>query len=408
MEYISREIERKILKLNNVFKAILLTGARQVGKTTTLKKLAEENQRFYVSMDNLQDRELAQRDPKLFFQIYKPPILIDEVQKAPELFEAIKEICDASEERGLFWLTGSESVRLLKNAGDSLAGGICILRMYSFSQREKTMRAQVGEFPFSFQALRERRTIFGENNINDVFEHIWRGGMPQVQNMDEEELREYFSSYVDTYLLRDAVDNNGINDTSGFKKVLIACAAFVGCLVNYSDLATAGGVSVPTAKSWIKILENMGIIYLLEPYSHNRLKHLVKTPKLYFCDTGLAAFLSQLSNKEVLQNGAAAGKFFENYVVGEFLRNFSYGPSKANLSYYRDSNQKEIKLIIEADGIIHPVQIKKATSVNERAIKAFAILKNANLEVGEGLVACMTDRVYPIDGGNFMVPCNVI
>ena len=408
MEYISREIERKILKLNKVFKAILLTGARQVGKTTTLKKLAEESKRVYVSMDNLQDRELAQRDPKLFFQIYKPPILIDEVQKAPELFEAIKEICDASEERGLFWLTGSESVRLLKNAGDSLAGRICILRMYSFSQREKTMRAQVGEFPFSFQALRERRTIFGENNINDVFEHIWRGGMPQVQNMDEEELREYFSSYVDTYLLRDAVDNNGINDTSGFKKVLIACAAFVGCLVNYSDLATAGGVSVPTAKSWIKILENMGIIYLLEPYSHNRLKHLVKTPKLYFCDTGLAAFLSQLSNKEVLQNGAAAGKFFENYVVGEFLRTFSYGPSKANLSYYRDSNQKEIKLIIEADGIIHPVQIKKATSVNERSIKAFAILKNANLEVGEGLVACMTDRVYPIDGGNFMVPCNVI
>ena len=232
--------------------------------------------------------------------------------------------------------------------------------------------------------------------------------MPQVQNMDEEELREYFSSYIDTYLLRDTVDDNGVSDTRGFKKVLIACSAFVGCMVNYSDLAAAGGVSVPTVKSWIKILEKMGIIYLLEPYSHNTLKRLVKTPKLYFCDTGLAAFLSLWTNKQVLQNGAAAGHFFENYVVGEFLRTFAYGPGKVNLSYYRDSNQKEIDLIIEADGIIHPVEIKKAASVDKGSIKAFAILKNANLEVGEGLVPCMSDRVFPIDGEDFIVPCNII
>lgn len=408
MAYIERELERKFIKLNKVFKAILLTGARQVGKTTMLKQLAKDEKRTFVTMDDIQNRTLAQSDPKLFFQMYKPPILIDEVQKAPELFETIKQMCDESEESGLFWLTGSESKKLLKEAGDSLAGRVCILRMYSLSQREKQDKAQIGELSFNFLDLFQRQDGFPKNDINTVFEHIWHGGMPGTTDMDSEELQAYYSSYIDTYLMRDVVDDNGVTDTVGFRKVLIACAAFIGNLVNYSDLAVAGGVSIPTAKSWVKILENMGIIYLLEPYSNNALKRLVKTPKLYFCDTGLAAYLSMWTNKDVLMNGAASGHFYENYVVGEFLRTFAYSANKVNMTFYRDTNQKEIDIVIEKDGVLHPVEIKKSTNPDKSATKAFDVLQKTNSKLAEGLVVCMTDKVFPIDSQNFMVPSNII
>jgi len=406
--YIDRELERKFLKMNEVFKAILVTGARQVGKTTMLKHLAANEKRTFVSMDDARNRELAQRDPKLFFQMFKPPVLIDEAQKAPELFECIKEICDSTDEKGLFWLTGSESRKLLKNAGDSLAGRICILRMYSLSQREKLGLAKIGAIEFNLEELLKRETLFTENNINEVYEHIWRGGMPEIQSYDEEQLAEYYNSYIDTYLLRDAVDDNGITDIVAFRKVLTASTAFIGSLVNYSDIANAGGVSVPTAKNWINILQSMGIIYLLQPYANNELKRLLKTPKLYFCDTGLAAYLSMWTSKGVLMNGAANGHFFENYVVGELLRGYTYGSDMAKLSYYRDTNQKEIDVIIENQGILHPLEIKRSTNPENRLVKAFDILKVSTNIVGVGAVICMTDRVFPINQDNFMIPANIV
>lgn len=408
MEYIKRALERKFLEMNGAFKAILVTGARQVGKTTMLKHLAINEGRTFVSMDNAQDRDLAQRDPKLFFQMYKPPILIDEAQKAPELFEYIKQLCDETDQKGLFWLTGSESKKLLKEAGDSLAGRICILRMYSLSQREKCGRADTDKFEYSFDALVKRQAGFEINNINDVYTHIWRGGMPGTLSYNEEQLSEFYSSYIDTYLMRDAVEDNGITDIIAFKKVLTACAAFVGSIVNYSDIANAGGVSVPTAKNWINVLQNMGIVYLLQPYSNNELKRLCKTPKLYFCDTGLAAYLSMWTSRDVLMNGAASGHYYENYVVGEFLRYYAYSESKANFTFYRDSNQKEIDLIIEENGILHPVEIKRSSNPEPKLVKAFDVLKVSSNQLGLGLVACMADKVFPINDNNVLIPSNII
>ena len=271
MKYIRRELERKFLAMNAVFKAVMVTGARQVGKSTMLKELAAGEERTYVNLDNSRDRELAKRDPGLFFQVYKPPILIDEAQKAPELFEYIKLLCDESDRTGLFWLTGSESKKLLKEARDSLAGRICILRLYSLSQREKAGKCDLGGMEFSFTALSERAADFPENNLIDVYTHIWEGGMPGTIGMTAEQRMEYYESYIETYLMRDAVDDNGISDTEGFRKVLRACAAFAGNLVNYSDIAQAGNVSVPTAKEWIKVLQSMGIVYLMEPFSNNEL-----------------------------------------------------------------------------------------------------------------------------------------
>ena len=204
MVYIRRELERKFLRMSEAFKAVMVVGARQVGKSTMLKQLAKDQNRTYVTMDDTQLRQFAQTDPKLFLQTYRPPILIDEVQKAPELFERIKILCDESEEKGLFWLTGSQSKKLMKKAGDSLAGRLCVLKMYSLSQHELLGIYPENEIDFSFSGWAERKQLFPENNIVDTFERIWRGGMPDVQALDQEQMQEYFNSYIETYLMRDA------------------------------------------------------------------------------------------------------------------------------------------------------------------------------------------------------------
>ncbi len=408
MDYIKRDLERKFLHMNSAFKAVMVVGARQVGKSTMLKHLAEGQNRTCVTMDDSQLRNFARTEPKLFLQTYRPPILIDEVQKAPELFEEIKIICDNSDARGQFWLTGSQSKKLVKKAGDSLAGRLCILKMYSLSTREKLGVERADELDFSLSSLVARQTRFPANDILTTFENIWRGGLPDVQEKDGEQLGEYFNSYIETYLMRDAVDDYGIADTEGFRKFLRACAAFTGQLVNYNDVGVSAGVSGATAKEWVKILQSMGIIFLLEPYASNELKRLTKTPKLYFCDTGFCAYLSSWTSRDVLMNGAASGHYYENYVVAELLRHYAYGRNKVNLNFYRDSKMKEIDLIIEENGVLHPVEIKKSASPDKSAIKAFSVLKNTGREVGAGAVICMTDRVLPFDENNLMMPSGII
>ena len=408
MAYIHRSLERKFIKMSSAFKVVMVTGARQVGKSTMLKHLAQDTGRAFVTMDDTDARELAERDPKLFFQMYKPPILIDEVQKAPVLFEQIKIICDESDKRGQFWLTGSQSKKLLKQAGDSLAGRICVLKMYSLSAKELEGRPDdiLGDYELS--SLQERSRNYPENNILDVYTRIWEGGMPDMVSMDAELRREYWNSYIDTYLMRDAVDDNGIKDTEGFRKLLRACAAFSGELINYNDLGNAAGVSNVTAKEWVKVLQSMGIIYLLEPYYNNELKRMVKTPKLYFCDTGLCAFLSSWTSRDTLMNGAASGHYLENYVVSELLRDASYGEKKVNLNFYRDTNQKEIDLVVEMDGVLHPFEIKRAASPDRKGIKSFLLLQKSKKEIGAGGIICMVEKPFPIDSVNNMIPVNLL
>ena len=408
MPYIQRSLERKFLKMSSAFKAVMVTGARQVGKSTMLKHLAQDTGRVYVSMDDADVRELANRDPKLFFQMYQPPLLIDEVQKAPALFEQIKILCDESDERGRFWLTGSQSKKLMKQAGDSLAGRIGILKMYSLSEKELEGRPNDIPEDYSLSSLIQRSRSHPENNILDVYTRIWEGGMPDMISMDAELRREYWNSYIDAYLIRDAVDDNGIQDTEGFRRLLRACAAFSGELVNYNDLGNAAGVSGATAKEWVKVLQTMGIIFLLEPYFNNELKRMIKTPKLYFCDTGLCAFLSSWTSRDTLMNGAASGHYLENYVAAEMLRNSSYGEKKVNLNFYRDTNQKEIDLVMEMDGQLHPFEIKLAASPDKKAVRAFPLLEKSGKVTGAGGIICMTAKPFPIDEKNSMIPVNLL
>lgn len=408
MKYIKRELERKFLKMNSHFKAILVTGARQVGKTTMLKHLAEGTNRTYVTLDNRMARDLAKTDPVLFFQTYRPPIVIDEIQKAPELFEQIKIMCDESEENGLFWLTGSQQYQMMKQVRETLAGRIGILNLYSLSQREKQGILIDDDLDFSLQGLIKRQQLFEKNNIINVYNHIWTGGMPGVQNVDSEIRNEYFNSYVETYLMRDATEVGGISDTVKFSRFLGACAALVSQTVKFSTLAEASDISEPTAKEWLNVLQGLGIVYLLKPYENNELKRLVKMPKLYFCDTALCAYLSMWLSPETLMNGAASGHYYENYVVMELVKTYAYSKVKANLSYYRDANAKEIDVFIEENDTIHPIEIKKSASPDRRETGKYSVIDKASLKRGNGGIICMCEEVLPIDNLNCFIPSNII
>ncbi|MDD2268092.1 MAG: ATP-binding protein [Eubacteriales bacterium] len=408
MEYITRELERKFMKLNGFFKAILVTGARQVGKTTMMKHLSQGTDRTYVTMDNAMVRELAKSDPVLFFQTYKPPILIDEVQKAPELFEQIKVICDESEDTGLVWLTGSQQYEMMERVRETLAGRIGILELYSLSEREKNGLVFENDLDFSFETLRKRQAKMPKNNVIDVFNSIWQGGMPQVQGVDNELRQEYFNSYVDTYLMRDVTEAGGITDTVRFRKFLVGCASLVAEQVNYCTLAESADISETTAKAWLKVLSGLHIVYLLAPYSNNELKRLSKTPKLYFCDTGLCAYLSMWLTSDTLRNGAASGHYYENFVVMELVRNYAYSKSKANITYFRDSNAKEIDLFVEVNDTIHPLEIKKSSNPDRREVKKYNVIDKASLKRGNGGIICMCEEPIPIDSENCFIPSNLI
>ena len=408
MEYIARELERKFREANRFFKAILVIGARQVGKSTMLKHLAQEEKRTIVTMDNDRDRELALSDPRLFFQTYRPPILIDEIQKAPNLLEHIKIMCDESEERGRFWLTGSQRRKIMEKSRETLAGRLGILHLYGLSQREKAGYLDPPELDFSMPSLQARQEHLPENQILDVYSQIWKGGFADVQHASDEMAQLYYQSYMDNYLIADAVNDEGISDIPGFRRMIRACAALVGQLVNYHTLAEAAGISEVTAKKWLLILQDMDVVYLLEPYSNNELQRMIKTPKLYFCDTGLCAWLTRWLTPDSLREGAASGHFYENYVVMELVKNYAYAKNTALLSFYRDDNAKEIDVFVEENGKIHPLEIKKNASPEKKEIRKFSVIDKTSLIHGEGGIVCMVSQPFPIDEKNSYIPGNII
>lgn len=405
--YIHRHLENKFLKMSRFFKAVLVTGARQVGKTTMLKHLANET-RTYVSLDDIDTRTLAKEDPKLFFMRYKPPIIIDEVQKAPELFPYIKIMCDESSDKGLFWLTGSEQYQMMENIAESLAGRIGIMTLYPLSYNELNAVKYDTPIDFSLENLLERKKIAKPFDMNTVFEHIWKGGMPDVQTADEEIRDVFFSSYIDTYLMRDVRQTAGITDETKFKKFLIACASNVSEQLNLNNIAAITEISHPTAKNWLSILERLHIVFLLQPYSNNKFKRLAKTPKLYFWDTGLCSYLAKWLTKDTLMNGHDAGHYFENFVVTELIKDLHYSSANYDLTYFRDSNSKEVDLFLESNGTIHPLEIKLSASPNRREVKKYEMLDKNSIPRGNGGIICMTPTVLPIDELNSFIPINIL
>ena len=404
--YIKRQLEDSFLEMSNFFKAVLVTGARQVGKTTMLRHLASE--RTYVSLDNGTDLELAHRDPEMFLQRYKPPVIIDEVQKAPELFPYIKIVCDNSDQRGLFWLTGSEQFALMRNIQESLAGRIGIMTLYPLSLSELCGVEFASPLRLDMDSLLERARVAKPIDLPSVFQIIWKGGMPAMQGASAKEHNNYYNAYIDTYLLRDVMSISSVRDEIRFRRFVAACAAHNACQLNLTSVASIAEISVPTAKAWLDLLCRLHIVYLLQPYSNNRLKRLAKAPKLYFEDPALAAHLGKWLTADNLMNGNAAGNYFENFVVMELVKELDYSAEPYDLTYFRDSNSKEIDLFLEMNGKIHPLEIKMSANPDRREIKKFEVLDANSIPKGEGGIICMHPTVIPLDKTNCMIPANVL
>lgn len=404
MTYIARHMEQKILDLSKFFSALLITGPRQAGKTTMLKELAarEGIGRGYVSLDDLNARDMAKNDPKLFFQLHKPPVIIDEVQFAPELFTYIKIHVDEHHMPGAFWLTGSQIYRLMRGVQESLAGRVALLHLSPLSQREITgMPAR--PFMVDFDVLlAESKTILPVS-VPDMYERIWKGCMPGLLS-GQSERDIFYSSYISTYLERDVREISGAIDALKFNRFVTAVAARCSQLVNFTALAEDADIDIQTAKSWLNILETLGIVFLLHPYSNNVLKRTIRTPKLYFYDTGLVCYLTRWSSAEVVESGAMSGALLENFTVSELMKSYQNEGLSPYLYFYRDRDAKEIDVLLEGNGKLFPLEIKKTATPDKRIVRTFDVIEKSPLERGTGAVLCMAQEFSAFDRENLIVP----
>ena len=399
--YISRDLEKIVTRTSEAFPVVLVTGPRQAGKTTMLEKLAEDG-RKYVTLDNPMAREIAINEPELFMQRYTPPVIIDEIQYAPELLPYIKMYVDKHKNKGDFWLTGSQMFHLMKNVSESLAGRVGVISMLGLSTSE--IKGHKGTpYKTDFKNLSEKLNIADKQDLKEVYRRIFKGSMPALYET-EQDLEIYYSSYVNTYLQRDIRDLTQVGDELAFMRFMTCCAARTSQMVNYADMAKDIGISPPTAKQWLSILVSSGIITLVEPYFNNNLKRIIKSPNMYFVDTGLCAYLTRWASSETLEISAMSGAFFETYVVVEIIKSYYNAGKRPPIFYYRDTDNREIDLIIEQDNILYPIEIKKSGSPKKDAIKHFGLLEKTGKHVGTGNVICLCSDVLPIDKNNYFVP----
>lgn len=405
MKYIHRHMEQYIAELIKTWPAILLTGPRQSGKTTMLKSLAEKEKigREYVSLDDLTMREMAKNDPKLFLQLHKPPVLIDEVQYAPELFTYIKIHIDEHHNPGDFLLTGSQIFRLMHGVQESLAGRVAVLHMSPLSQRE-LISAQPRPFSTCFEALVEDSKNISPLTTPEIFERIWNGCMPGLAGGAYTDRNIFYSSYLSTYIERDVRELSGTIDALKFSRFITAVAARAAQMVNYQAIADDAEIDKATAKKWLEILETLGIIFLLHPFSNNVLKRTIKSPKLYFYDTGFVCYLTRWSSPEVAESGAMSGALLENFAVSEIMKSYQNVGETPYMHYYRDRDAREIDVILEGDGKLCPLEIKKTTTPDKRITRAFKLIDKSPLELGTSAVLCMTDKLSAFDSKNLIVP----
>ncbi len=406
MDYIPRSIEAYIKDIISQFKVLLITGARQVGKTTMLKKCLG-NDYEYVVLDDINELEQAQTDPALFFKSHDFPILIDEVQLAPQLFRQIKLLVDKSEKKGLVCLTGSQTFRLIQNAGESLAGRICIIDMAGLSLRELyNIKFQAPFIPTSEYIKKREKKIIPYKNI---WQKIHRGSMPELADSNKK-WDQFYRSYIRTYINRDIRDLIKATNVTTFNKFLISIAARTGELYNAATIANDIGVTLKTVQEWTNMLEGSGIIKLIHPFERNITKRAIKTPKIYFLDTGLVCSLVGWTTPTVAQNGAMSGSLFETFVVSEIIKSYlNAGKDCSNIFFYRDHNQNEIDLVIEENAVLYPIEIKKSAHPQLEMAKAFSQLKTIpNYTVGHGAILCLTDKIFELSDEVTALPVEFI
>lgn len=401
--YKARYIENIVLKTQKTFKILYLGGPRQVGKTTMLL-MAKKIKMNYVTFDDLELRKLAREDPVLFLQRFPAPLLIDEVQYAPEIFPALKMIVDKSPKNGQYWLTGSQQFSILKDVQESLAGRVGILYLLGFSWAEERGIPKMKNFLPS--GLRQMK---GDTNITfrSVFERILRGSFPILTQENPPDPEIFYNSYLQTYIDRDLRDIFGIAKISTFHKFLELCAARTGQILNYANLARDAGISVNAAHEWIGILESTMQIFLLRPFYGNISNRIIKAPKIYFLDTGLAAFLTKWKTPETLVSGAMSGAFFETFIISELFKSYLHRGKNPPLYYFRDKQGHEVDILIEENGKLYPVEIKMAAKIHKSDLAGLHYLQKKKL-VQEGAVITLSNKAYPVDRINSTFPAGMI
>ncbi len=403
MPSIKRTLSKSITRVSKGFKVLLLTGPRQVGKTTLLQNI-DQKKRSYVTLDDLTQRVSALSDPAGFIQGLKLPVLIDEVQYAPNLFPYIKIAVDRSQKTGEFWLTGSQQFEMMKNVTESLAGRIGILQLQGITLAEEQGRITDTAFLPEANLLKKRRKSAQPLTMHQTFQKIWRGSYPVIVMQNARNWEQFYDSYVSTYIQRDVQDYLGIKSKATFLKFMQISAARTGQLINYADMAADIGVSQITIKSWINVLQASGIVILLQPYYKNQTKRLVKTPKLYFMDTGLCSFLTGWLNPEVLERGAMSGAILETYVVSEIIKSYLHHGRTPRVYFYRDNKKNEVDLLIEENGMLYPIEIKKTASPSRIDCKAFDYLNGVKTPLGHGCIICFVSTLVPLAEGIDAIP----
>ncbi|THF61522.1 ATP-binding protein [Pseudothauera nasutitermitis] len=401
----SRTLAQTLYRVSDAFPVLMLTGPRQVGKTTLLEMCARDAPRRYVTLDDLDARALAQSDPALFLQTWPAPVIIDEIQYAPQLFPAIKLQVDRDKANGLFWLTGSQKFELMRGITETLAGRVAIVDLLGLSQAELLGRGDESR-PFVPTAdwIAQARQGASPQPLSSVFERIWLGSYPRLNTQGAAARDVFYRSYVQTYIQRDVQDVLKISDQTAFHRFLTAVAARTGQLLNYSSLARDVDVDSKTTKAWLAVLETCGLVYLLQPWHSNLTKRLVKAPKLYFLDTGLAAYLTRWPDAASLEAGAMSGAMLETWVVSEVLKSYWHNGLEAPLYFYRDADQQEVDLLVDSATALHPVEIKKTASPSHNAKRHFTVLDKLNKPVGPGAVICFVERDIPLSRAVTAIP----
>ena len=404
MAYIHRTLEQKIMDISRDYSCLLLIGPRQVGKTTMLEHLMKGSERRKVTLDDAENRRLAQSDPALFLEMHPAPVLIDEVQYAPQLFSYIKINVDNGAAPGSYWLTGSQAFQLMELAQESLAGRTAIVHMSALSQSELYGDGTTEPLSINPEKLNHRKEHLSSCNSVEMFERIWSGGMPGHRSGRYTDRDVFYSSYIQTYINRDVSDMIPGVDKLLFADFIRAAACRVGRLLNTHDIAQDVGVSDDTAKRWLQVLEKSEVIFYLRPYSNNLLKRTVRTPKMYFFDTGLAAYLTKYASPEILMNGAINGAILENYTVAEIRKTWLNSARECLMHYYRDRDTNEIDMVIEADGELHPLEIRKSTNPGTELASAFKVLDKGSVPRGTGAILCLREEMSAIDRNTFILP----
>ena len=402
MNYIPRAVQRYVERAVKTFKCVLLTGARQTGKSTMLKRLFPAYR--YVPLDDPFVEDQARENPDMFFMLNPPSVFLDEVQRAPSLFRYLKMKCDESDQRGRFLLYGSQPLELMESASESLSGRVCVVELSGLSLRE------ISGDPFNEPFVPTLDYIARRNQTAKAPENIWeiihRGGYPELQNR-EVEWSAFFSSYVKTYLERDVRKLSAVQDLDDFRRFMVAVAARTGQMLNYSNIADEISKDANTVKRWLSLLEATGIVYLLEPYTPSVLKRAIKTPKVYFRDTGLASYLTRWLTPETLANGAMSGAMFETFVISEILKSYSNQgiDYRYCVSYYRGKDKKRTRADGVEDGILHPIEIKKSAKVTADQTSAFTVLDQVpDKKRGDGALICLCPQPGKLRENVFQIP----